>query len=1010
MVSALLLATAGVMAQWMIYRCVLLPSFEVLERDRARLHSSRVESALEAEYGHLRYFGVDWGTWDDACQFIEDGNADFIKSNLGPPTFEKNDFDLIGFYHRTGRKVWFGYRPAQTAEARAGEPFEMDSLPPGHSLLRLPLEGTPVAGLWRTPQGPMLLASVPIVTSENKGPVRGVILMGRRLDEKVQDRMHRQTGVDFRFEPLADGESTHSGETQVIRQHAYFQTDRTLRDLDGRPILRLRTTLPRDLTAEARSGLQLAVLAAAVAAALMVAALAWLIQHSIVAPLLRIQRHAAAINGSEDLSRRLTPETRDEVGLLGDEINLLLDRIEAMTRKLDSRVRARTAELETVNAGLRESEERFRGLFEGHGAPMLLIQPDSGQIVNANEAAAQFYGYSREQLRAMRIEQINQLPPEEIARQRRQALNHTRNAFIFPHRLASGAIRAVEVFSSPVTIQGRPVLFSVIHDITDRKLAEENLRRSEARYRMLHESLRDAFVQVSMEGRILECNELYSDLLGYSPGELRQLTHQALTPQRWHALDERILREQILPRGYSDVYEKEYRRKDGTLFSIELRAMLSRDEQGLPVALWALVRDITERKRTEKALRESEERFRLSMEATSDGLWDWSLEPDTVYFSPSYYRILGHEPDDFPSSLEAWKERLHPDDSERTVRMILACVEGPTETFEMEYRMRARDGQWKWILSRGRCIRRGEHGRALRLVGTHVDITARKQTELQLAASFEELRQAQQELVRQERLATLGKLAGCVAHEMRTPLSVIRNSSFFLELCCPVENHDVREALDEVNRAIASSDQIITEMLDFVREPAATDSEFCLTDAISEALRLVPLPEDIRLRVPSQQDRASLQGRANQDQVTRILVNLIQNAVQAMPDGGRLSILSRPAGPGSVRASIRDSGCGIRPEDLGRIFEPLFSTKPKGIGLGLAIAKRYAERNRGELTVESEPGHGTTFHLSLESAPAPPGAKTASKRKPDARRNKKDQRKGKPKKKSPAAARNSRGK
>ena len=125
-----------------------------------------------------------------------------------------------------------------------------------------------------------------------------------------------------------------------------------------------------------------------------------------------------------------------------------------------------------------KSENRFRAMFEEHGAPMLLIEPNSGQIINANEAAARFYEYSREQLRAMYIDQINQLPPEEVAAERYKAIEHSKNVFVFTHRLASGDERLVEVYSSPVTIEGQPMLFSIIHDITLRKKAEEALKKA----------------------------------------------------------------------------------------------------------------------------------------------------------------------------------------------------------------------------------------------------------------------------------------------------------------------------------------------------------------------------------------------------------------------------------------------------------------------------------------------------------------------------------------------------
>jgi len=158
-------------------------------------------------------------------------------------------------------------------------------------------------------------------------------------------------------------------------------------------------------------------------------------------------------------------------------------------------------ERKSAEEKLRESEERFRLLFEGHHAVMLLIEPLTGAIIDANEAAASFYGYSRAELSSMNIKSINQLKPEEIDAERLRAAGRQRNYFIFPHMLASGEIRTVEVHSSPIEVQGRKVLFSIIHDITERKRAEEKLRESELALRISQRDLR------KLAGRLLTAEE-----------------------------------------------------------------------------------------------------------------------------------------------------------------------------------------------------------------------------------------------------------------------------------------------------------------------------------------------------------------------------------------------------------------------------------------------------------------------------------------------------------------------
>lgn len=183
--------------------------------------------------------------------------------------------------------------------------------------------------------------------------------------------------------------------------------------------------------------------------------------------------------------------------------------------------------------------------------------------------------------------------------------------------------RTLHIYNVPFAdVDGSPMILEVDIDITERKRAEAAFREfTETRYRMLRETLRDAFVQVSMDGRIVDCNDQYCEMLDYTAEEVRELTYQQLTPERWHAAEDRIVREQIISRGYSDVYEKEYRRKDGTIIPVELRTILSRDQAGQPAAMWATVRDISERKRGEDALSESERKYRSIFENSLDAIF-----------------------------------------------------------------------------------------------------------------------------------------------------------------------------------------------------------------------------------------------------------------------------------------------------------------------------------------------------------------------------------------------------
>jgi len=164
-------------------------------------------------------------------------------------------------------------------------------------------------------------------------------------------------------------------------------------------------------------------------------------------------------------------------------------------------------------------------------------------------------------------------------------------------------------------------ILGIFTDITERKHAEQKLRESEEKYRVLYETIKDGIAGGPMDGRITECNQAFADMLGYSKDELKNLTYQQVTPKRWHQMEDKIVKEQILKRGYSDEYEKEYIRKDGTVFPISGKVWLRTDKDGKPLGMWGIVRDITERKKAEQALRESQSRQRAILDSISDIAW-----------------------------------------------------------------------------------------------------------------------------------------------------------------------------------------------------------------------------------------------------------------------------------------------------------------------------------------------------------------------------------------------------
>ncbi|MFW5792721.1 MAG: PAS domain S-box protein [Bacteroidota bacterium] len=257
-------------------------------------------------------------------------------------------------------------------------------------------------------------------------------------------------------------------------------------------------------------------------------------------------------------------------------------------------------------------------------------------------------------------------------------------------------------------------------DITDRKIAEEELQKSEERYRLIFEYSPLGLFYFDKEGTIIACNKNFVKIIGSSYESLIGLNMLKFPDKKIvNALKDSL-------NGKTGLYEGDYKSVTANkttalriLFPPHIKGSLLDGSVGI-------VEDVTERNKTEEARKKTEERFNLSMQATKDGLWDWDVVSDKSYFSPGYYTMLGYENQGFEATGKAWKKLVHPEDIENVINTNNACIKGECETFEVEFRMKTAHNEWKWILSRGKCVKRDKKGKALRIVGTHVDITERK--------------------------------------------------------------------------------------------------------------------------------------------------------------------------------------------------------------------------------------------------------------------------------------------
>lgn len=374
---------------------------------------------------------------------------------------------------------------------------------------------------------------------------------------------------------------------------------------------------------------------------------------------------------------------------------------------MDERAEAKL--LEAGREKLRFDEERFRRIFEDSATVMLLVEPVSGAIVEANEAAAAYYGYPRERLTRMQVDEINVLPPEQVAAERARAFQEKRTVLHFRHRLASGEIRDVDVSASRVELGGRELLYSFIQDVTERNRAELKLRDSEGRFRAVFEQAALGIALAGFDGRFLDCNQYFADLTGYTRAELITMDFQQITVPEDRHIGIEAIGNLVSGQCQTAHMEKRYLRKDGTAFWASLTVSQQRDAVGLARNVIGFIQDIDARKQAEarlavarEDLERSEQRYRIAYELTPVGMMI-RRESDRVILAcnDATLKILGYARDeliDHPiPDLDLWVA-----DSDRAQIRELLRRDGYYR--DVEVRFRKKDHEIIWVSLSGTLV------------------------------------------------------------------------------------------------------------------------------------------------------------------------------------------------------------------------------------------------------------------------------------------------------------------
>lgn len=635
--------------------------------------------------------------------------------------------------------------------------------------------------------------------------------------------------------------------------------------------------------------------------------------------------------------------------------------------------------LQQMEPALLESEERYNSLFRNNHAAMLVVDPSNGNIVDANPASCSFYGWNREELIHKKITDINILDNARVRQEMERAKSGQRHNFIFRHCLANGEIRDVEVFSGPIKLHGKLLLYSIIYDITDRKQMEEALRKSEEKYRLLFENTGTATFVIEEDMTIAQINSKCEELAGYSRSEIegKKKTTEFIADEDI----EKIKKFHFGRREGNDTIPSEYDFKlvdgNGRIKNVFVQiGIIPGTKQSI-----ASITDITPLKAAETALRESEKKYKDLVNSLPQVVFEADGNGMITFANRNAVDLFGYTKDDLDQGLSLF-QMLIPDHRDRA-KIDIQKVMQNQKLDNVEYTAQKKDGRTFPVLVNVNAILQGNHPVGLR--GILFDISDRKQAEKEKKSLEVQLRQAQ-------KMEAIGTLAGGIAHDFNNILSIILGNTELATDDIP-KWHPASFNLNEIQKASMRARDVIRQLLSFSRKSDLKRKPILLIPVIKDSLKFLraTLPKNIEIRqkIKNVPDAVF----ADPTKIQQVMINLFTNAFHAIEDVPGvvevgiqrvvLDVISATRYSGLtagnyIKITVSDTGPGISPEIMDRIFDPYFTTKDleKGTGMGLSVVHGIVKNHGGDIIAENVPEKGATFSILLPVIEANPESKT----------------------------------
>ncbi len=626
----------------------------------------------------------------------------------------------------------------------------------------------------------------------------------------------------------------------------------------------------------------------------------------------------------------------------------------------------------------RVAQAKYRVLFES--LPLgVTITGNSGEIIEINQSSGRILGLPRN---TQALQTLNRAPwktvrPDGTPMPAREyagmlALRYNRPVDGVEMGICrdSGEIRWLNVSAAPIPLEGYGAVVTY-SDITERKRTEDSLRIASLYSRNLIETSLDPLVTISAEGKIMDVNRATEKVTGLGREQLigtdfaDYFTDPALARAGY---------QKVFSQGQVTGYPLAIRHASGILTDVLYNASVFRNEQGGVLGVFAAARDITELKQAEEQLRASEERMSNAFQYASIGMAFVGTDGRWMKVNPALVRLLGYTEEELLA--KTFQDITHPDDLDTDLDYVRRILQGEITTYQMEKRYFHRNGGIVWVLLSVSLVRDSQ-GNPLHFISQIQDITARKQAE-------EARLDLERQLQRTQKAESLGRMAGAIAHHFNNQLQAV---SGFLELAmdklAPGTGlwEDITEAMNAARRAA----QVSGLMLTYLGQSHGEKMPLNLSDVCRQSLPMFEslLPKNVLLEADFPADGPRI--RANANQMQQILTNLLTNAWEAMGKRqGAVRLVVRTVHPSGIPATRRvfpaesafgprpyacleviDSGCGMADEEIDKIFDPFYSSKFTGRGMGLSVVLGIVREHEGVITVESQQGLGSSFHVYL---------------------------------------------